>query len=92
VDQVLVNLGVTENLLNRVKGATEKVRAELFETGTGDGSVEVYTFKERVDFDGGLYLVVVTWVSCRIPEQQRTGFAWHAHRRFADDAGHVGLR
>ena len=28
--------------------------AELFETSTGDGGVEVDTLEERVDFDGGL--------------------------------------
>lgn len=50
----LVNLGVTEDTLNGLHGAAEEVLAELLETGTGDGGVEVNTLEERVDLDGGL--------------------------------------
>ena len=50
----LVNLGVTEDTLNRLHGTAEEVLAELLETGTGDGGVEVNTLEERVDLDGGL--------------------------------------
>jgi hypothetical protein len=32
----------------------EEILAQFLETGTSDGSVEVDTFEERVDFDGGL--------------------------------------
>ena len=54
VDGGLVNLGVTEDTLNGLHGAAEEILAELFETGTGDGGVEVNTLEERVDLDRGL--------------------------------------
>ena len=54
VDGGLVDLGVTEDTLNGLHGAAEEVLAELLETGTGDGGVEVNTLEERVDLDGGL--------------------------------------
>ena len=43
VDSVLVDSGVTERFLHGVEGATEEVRAELFESRTGDRSVEIDT-------------------------------------------------
>lgn len=49
-----VNLGVSENFLDWLHSGAEEVLAEFFETSTGDGSVEVDTLEERVDFDGGL--------------------------------------
>lgn len=54
VDGRLVNLGVAESALDRLHGGTEEILAELLETGTSDGGVEVDTLVERVDFDGGL--------------------------------------
>jgi len=54
VDGGLVNLGVTEDTLDGVHGGAEEVLAELLETSTGDGGVEVDTLEERVNFDGGL--------------------------------------
>ena len=54
VDGGLVDLSVTEDTLNGLHGATEEVLAELLETGTGDGGVEVDTLEERVDLNGGL--------------------------------------
>jgi len=54
VDRGLVNLGVTKGALDGLHGATEEVLAELLETGTGDGGVEVDTLEERVDLNGGL--------------------------------------
>jgi len=54
VDGGLVNLGVTEDTLDGLHGAAEEVLAELLETGTGDGGVEVNTLEEGVDLDGGL--------------------------------------
>jgi hypothetical protein len=50
----LVDLGVTENLLDGLESATEEVLAELFETGTRQGGVEIDTLEEGVNFDGGL--------------------------------------
>ena len=50
----LVDLGVAKDLLNRVKNGTEEILADLFKTGTSEGSVEVNTLEERVDFDGCL--------------------------------------
>ena len=47
----LVDLRVPEDLLHGLERRTEEVLAELFETGTGEGSVEVDALEERVDFD-----------------------------------------
>jgi hypothetical protein len=41
VDVRLVNLGVPEGLLDGLERAAEQVRAQLLETGTSEGSVEV---------------------------------------------------
>jgi hypothetical protein len=54
VDIGLVDLGVPKDFLNRLHGLPEEILAELFETGTCEGSVEVDTFEERVDLNGGL--------------------------------------
>jgi hypothetical protein len=54
VNRGLVDLGVTESALDGLHGAAEEVLAELLETGTGDGGVEVDTLEERVNLDGGL--------------------------------------
>jgi hypothetical protein len=54
VDVGLVDLGVAEDLLNRLEGAAEEVLAELLEAGTGERGVKVDTLEERVDFDRGL--------------------------------------
>lgn len=54
VDGGLVDLGVTESALDGLHGAAEEVLAELLETGTSDGGVEVDTLEERVDLNGGL--------------------------------------
>jgi hypothetical protein len=45
----LVDLGVSENLLNRFKSAAEEILAELFKTGTSEGGVEIDALEERVD-------------------------------------------
>ena len=54
VDGGLVDLSVTESTLDGLHGAAEEILAELLETGTGDGGVEVDTLEERVDLNGGL--------------------------------------
>ena len=54
VDVRLVDLGVAENLLDRVKSATEKILAKLFKASTSKGSIEVDTLEERIDFNGRL--------------------------------------
>ena len=54
VDLRFVNLGICEDTVDWGSGGSEEVLAELFETGTGDGGVEVNTLEERVDFNGGL--------------------------------------
>ena len=51
MDVRLIDLGVSKNLLNRFKSATEEILAELFETGTSEGSIEIDTLIERVNFD-----------------------------------------
>jgi hypothetical protein len=54
VDQRLVDLGVAEDLLDGLESGAEEILAELPETGTSKGGVEVDTLVESVDFDGGL--------------------------------------
>ena len=54
VDWRLVDLGVLEDLLDGLHGGAEEILAELLETSTGDGGVEVDALEERVDLDGGL--------------------------------------
>ena len=49
-----VDLGVAEDLLDGLKGGAEEILAQLFETCTGERSVEVDTLEERLDFDRGL--------------------------------------
>lgn len=41
----LVDLGVAEDLLDGLEGAAEEVLAELLETGTGEGGVEIDTLE-----------------------------------------------
>jgi hypothetical protein len=54
MDRRLVDLGITEDTLNWLHGAAEEILAQLFETSTGDGAVEVFTVCKRVDFNRGL--------------------------------------
>ena len=49
-----VELGISEDTVDGGGGGTEEILAELLETGTGDGGVEVDTFVKGVDFDRGL--------------------------------------
>ena len=50
----LVDLGVTEDLLDGLESGAEEVLAELLETGTSERGVEINTLEKRVDLDGGL--------------------------------------
>lgn len=50
----LVDLRVTQDLLDRLKRATEEILAQLFETRASKRGVKVDAFKQGVDFDGGL--------------------------------------
>ena len=43
MDVRLINLGVLKDLLNRFKSTMEEILAELFKTGTSEGSVEIDT-------------------------------------------------
>ena len=54
VDLGLVDLRVTEDLLDGLESGTEKILAQLLEASTREGSVEVDTLEKRVDFDGSL--------------------------------------
>lgn len=54
VDLGLVDLGVGEDTVDGLDGRAEQVLAELLETSTGDGGVEVDTLEQGVDLDGGL--------------------------------------
>ena len=51
MDLGLVDLGITEDLLDGLEGGAEEILAELFETRTGEGGVEVDALEERIDFD-----------------------------------------
>eukprot|EP00037_Helgoeca_nana_P026083 m.292930 g.292930 ORF g.292930 m.292930 type:complete len:688 (+) comp27130_c3_seq9:38-2101(+) len=54
VDRGLVELGVTERLLDWVEGTPEEVGAELLEASPGDRRVHVDALEERVDLDRSL--------------------------------------
>ena len=45
-------LRVAGDLLNWFKSAMEAILEEHFKTNMSDGSVEIDTFEEQVDFDG----------------------------------------
>lgn len=50
----LVDLGVGQDTVDGLQGGAEQVLAQLLETSTGDGGVEVNTLEQGVDLDGGL--------------------------------------
>ncbi|KAL5537286.1 hypothetical protein ACEPAF_1109 [Sanghuangporus sanghuang] len=50
----LIDLGVPENLLDRLKRRPEEILAQLLESRMGDRGVKVDTLIERVNFDGHL--------------------------------------
>ena len=54
VDVGLVDLRVAEHLLNRLESRAEEILAQLLDTSTSEGCVEVDTLEYGVDFDGGL--------------------------------------
>jgi hypothetical protein len=54
VNLSLVDASVLQDLLNRLKGASECLGVEILETGTSDGGGEILTVEERVDLNGGL--------------------------------------
>jgi hypothetical protein len=54
VDLGLLDVGVLEDLGDRVKGAGEGLLVQVLETGTGDVGVEVLTVEQGVDLNGGL--------------------------------------
>jgi hypothetical protein len=54
IDLLLGDVGVLENLSNRVKSARESLLVQVLETSTGDVSVEVLAIEKRVDLDRGL--------------------------------------
>jgi len=54
VHVALVDLGVTEDLFYGLEAAAEEILAELLDTGTGEGHVElVDALEQGVDLDGG---------------------------------------
>jgi hypothetical protein len=54
VDLGLVDLGVGQDAVDGLQGGAEQVLAQLLETSTGDGGVEVDTLEQGVDLNGGL--------------------------------------
>jgi len=51
MDASLVQLGVSERLLDRLEGAAEEIRTEFLKTGASDACVEVNTLVEGVDLN-----------------------------------------
>jgi hypothetical protein len=47
MDVQFVNFGIAEDLLDRVESTTEEILAQLFETSTSEGGVEVDTSKRE---------------------------------------------
>ena len=43
VDAIFVDSGITERFLDGVEGSSEKIRAKLLESSTGDRGVEINT-------------------------------------------------
>ena len=54
VDLLLGDVGVLENLGNRVQSASKGLLVQILETSTGDVGVEVLTVEQRVDLNGSL--------------------------------------
>jgi len=54
VNLVLLNTSVLEDLSNRLKGTSESLGVQIFETGTSNLNVEVLTIEERINLDGSL--------------------------------------
>merc|ERR1712032_230385 len=52
VHRSLVDLGVTENLLDGLEAATEQVLAQVLEQSTSDGGVEINTLEESINLNG----------------------------------------
>ena len=51
VDVLLFDVGILENLLDGLHGATEEIHIEFFELGTGERLGQIVTIFERLDFD-----------------------------------------
>jgi hypothetical protein len=54
VDLALVDLGVSQDTVDGLDSGAEEVLAQLLETSTGDGGVEINALEERVDLNGSL--------------------------------------
>lgn len=54
VNSVLGNTRVLQDLLNRLKGASESLGIKVLKTSTSDLSVEILAIKEGVNFNSGL--------------------------------------
>lgn len=54
MDLALIHLGIPQGLLHGLEGSSKQVCIELFKTGSGDGSVEVHSFIERINLNAGL--------------------------------------
>jgi hypothetical protein len=54
VDALLLDTSILENLLDGIDSGLEDLGVKIFETGTGDLSIEVLAVEERVDFNSSL--------------------------------------
>jgi hypothetical protein len=54
VDLLLADVGILQNLSNRVQGTSEGLLVQVLETSTGDVGGEVLTVEQRVDLNSGL--------------------------------------
>ena len=51
VDVSLIHLRISERLFHWLQSAAEEVGAEIFKAGASDRSIEIDSFKQRIDLD-----------------------------------------
>jgi len=54
MDLVFGHLGVFQDFFHRGDTVFEQTQAQFFEFGSGDHTVEIFRFGQRIHFDGGL--------------------------------------
>jgi len=80
MDVGFVSLGVAEDLLNRVKSATEQILAKLFDTSTSEKGIEVDTLNSMAVRKVAVVTCAVTVTRrSRLSRSRRSVFqAWHS--------------
>ena len=54
IDGYFLKFGVSDSLLDALQSRSEEISAKFLESGSGKGGVEINTFVQSIDFDGGL--------------------------------------